>query len=341
MVDITPRTVFSSPPDRRLLAQLTQDPKLIRYLENLWNDSTQTQPENFELLLGLIVNAAEVAGAAQGTANIDAQAIQELALAIQGLDTPAAAIKMLGLLVGDVSAVVQAPDQAIQALQRDVDELENLIAEIRPAIQPTFPVPTPQLNGFPAALFGDSITALGEYIPTMIARTGLRVINNSAVPGATAASTLAQITAPNVAGAGVINIWVGINDYFQSTALGTISDAAPAGASTFYKHIWQLLNQAMTLNPTAKVHLISPMKSTYNPGGFTYPGANLSGVTLDQYRVAMRNVSDLMGSSFIDMFAKSHFTIYNMAIYTPDSIHPNALGGVVAGTALASLLNGG
>lgn len=320
MVDIAQRPTFSSPPDRRLLAQLTQDPKLIRYLENLWNDSSQTQPENFELLLELVVNAAEVAGAAQGAANIDAQAIQELALAMQGLGTPAA---------------------AIQDLQRDVDELENLIAEIRPAIPTTFPVPTPQLNGFHAALFGDSITALAEYIPTMVARTGLRVIKNSAVPGATAASTLAQITAPNVAGAGVINIWVGINDYFQSTALGTIADAAPAGASTFYKHIWQLLNQAMTLNPTAKVHLISPMKSTYNPGGFTYPAANLSGVTLDQYRVAMRNVSDLMGSSFIDMFAKSHFTIYNMAIYTPDSIHPNALGGVVAGTALASLLNGG
>lgn len=198
------------------------------------------------------------------------------------------------------------------------------------------------LNGLNTSLFGDSITAQGLYIPAMVAATGLNITNNAAVSGAPMSMIPAQITAGTTAGAQVINIWVGINDYFYSVPLGTIADATSASAAnTFYKHTWSALNQAMTLAPTAKVFLISPMKSTYNPSSFTYPAANLVGVTLDQYRVAMRTVADLMGASFIDMFAKSHLTTYNMTTYTSDTIHPNALGGAVVGKSLGILLNAG
>lgn len=197
------------------------------------------------------------------------------------------------------------------------------------------------LNGLDAALLGDSITAWGLYIPSMVAHTGLNVIKNVGVPGATMSMVLAQATAGNVGAAKVVNIWAGINDYFQGTALGTIADAQSGGTNTFYKHVWQVLDTVMTLNPTAKVFLIAPMQSTYNPGGFAYPAANTSGVTLDQYRIAMRTVAERLGASFIDMLAKSHFTKYNMALYTDDSIHPNTVGGAVAGKSLGILLNAG
>lgn len=143
MVDISPRNPLSSPPDRRLLAQLTQDPKLIRYLENLWTDTTQVGPDNFAVLLELIVNAAELANSAQGSANSDKQAIEELGLAIQALDDLAGAVANYARVFSDLAEVVQAPDQEIQRLQRKVDELENVLVEFRPPIFPVIPTPTP------------------------------------------------------------------------------------------------------------------------------------------------------------------------------------------------------
>lgn len=198
------------------------------------------------------------------------------------------------------------------------------------------------LNGLETSLFGDSITAQALYIPAMVSATGLNIVTNAAVSGAAMSMITAQITAGTTAGAKVINIWAGINDYFYSVPLGTIADATSgSSANTFYKHTWSALNAAMTLAPMAKIFLISPMKSTYNPSSFTYPAANLVGVTLDQYRVAMRTVADLMGASFIDMFAKSHLTTYNMTTYTSDTIHPNATGAPVVGKSLGILLNAG
>jgi len=143
MVDINQRNPASSPPDRRLLAQLTKDPKLIRYLENLWTDTTQVAPDNFAVLLELIVNAAEVANAAQGSANTDKQAIEELALAIQQLDIPTNALQVIAASLDELANLGQVPDQAIQALQRKVDELENQLVEFRPPIFPVIPAPTP------------------------------------------------------------------------------------------------------------------------------------------------------------------------------------------------------
>jgi len=132
MVDINQRNPASSPPDRRLLAQLTKDPKLIRYLENLWTDTTQVAPDNFAVLLELIVNAAEVANAAQGSANTDKQAIEELSLAIQALKNVEGEFSNLLQLLTSLAGVVQSPDQAIQGLQRKVDDLESQLLEIRP-----------------------------------------------------------------------------------------------------------------------------------------------------------------------------------------------------------------
>lgn len=132
MVDINQRNPASSPPDRRLLAQLTKDPKLIRYLENLWTDTTQVAPDNFAVLLELIVNAAEVANAAQGSANADKQAIEELGLAIQALENVEGEFSNLLQLLTSLAGVVQSPDQEIQGLQRKVDDLESQLLEIRP-----------------------------------------------------------------------------------------------------------------------------------------------------------------------------------------------------------------
>ncbi len=198
------------------------------------------------------------------------------------------------------------------------------------------------LNGLSVSLFGDSITAYGLWIDAMLAVTGMNVVHNAAIAGAPWSMVMDQITSATVSGAQVINIWCGINDYFYSVPLGTIADANVSGANTFYKHVWQALDRALTLAPQAKLFVMSPMKSSYTTvGGFTYPAPNLVGVTLDQYRKAMEIMADRMGASFIDMFAKSHMTTYNNSIYTSDTIHPNSAGGAVCGKSAGILLNAG
>lgn len=138
MVDITPKKTQSSPPDRRLLAQLTQEPKLIRYLENLGLDSSTIAPENFAVLLELIVNTAELANSIKGATNANKQAIEELGLALLALDVPGDLLQRLVAAVGDLSGVVQPQDLDIQRLQRKVDELDGQLLEIRPPLIQAF-----------------------------------------------------------------------------------------------------------------------------------------------------------------------------------------------------------
>jgi len=133
MVDISLGAPQSSPPDRRLLAKLTDDPKIIRYFENLSFDITGSGQDGLAILLELIVNAAELAGAAQGSANANRQAVEELAVAFQSIDLPGAILQRLGSAIDELISLVQSPDQVIQALQRKVDELECQLLEFRPS----------------------------------------------------------------------------------------------------------------------------------------------------------------------------------------------------------------
>ena len=139
MVDISLRKTQSSPPDRRLLAKLTQDPKIIKYLENLSFDITGAGQDDFSTLLDLIINSYEIANAAQASANLEKQAIDNLELSIQALNSSADSIANYARSFSDIAEIVQPPDQMIQGLQRKLDELENLLVEIRtPANIPVF-----------------------------------------------------------------------------------------------------------------------------------------------------------------------------------------------------------
>lgn len=126
MADVTINGPITVPPDRRLLAQLTKDPKVIRYLEQLGQDATSTTPTNNEIILLLINDAAESANAAQGSANSANQAAQALALGLEYLE-----------------GLGQLPAALIQGLGKRLDELEALLLDFRPPIFPVIPAPTP------------------------------------------------------------------------------------------------------------------------------------------------------------------------------------------------------
>tara|TARA_R110000868_G_C10972674_1_gene770774 strand:- start:38620 stop:39291 length:672 start_codon:yes stop_codon:yes gene_type:complete len=126
MADVTLQVSQAQPPDRRLLAQLTKDPKLIRYLELLGQTATITNPTNNEIILLLINDANETAGSAQGTANLATQLAQALEAGLEYLDGQG-----------------QPMNALLRAVQRKLDDIEASLLDIRPPIFPTPPTPTP------------------------------------------------------------------------------------------------------------------------------------------------------------------------------------------------------
>lgn len=130
--------------DRRLIAQLTSDPQLIRYLESLGVDNTIAVPDFLAALLALIMEAAELATASQGTANNAARTAQDaLDLATDGGDALsfpaglAAAVELVEQQLAHLEA------QQNRGLAARVDDIEALLLDFRPPILPDIPAPTP------------------------------------------------------------------------------------------------------------------------------------------------------------------------------------------------------
>lgn len=120
MVDIAPKRTLTTRPDRRLLSQITKDPKLIIYLENLGLDVSDGAEDNFATLLLLINDAAESAYSAQSSANELSRLVDELRQ----------------------SAGLSAPNS--QSLERKLDEIERQLVDMgRPPIPPS---PTPPFS---------------------------------------------------------------------------------------------------------------------------------------------------------------------------------------------------
>ena len=123
MVDISTERTKVSPPDRRQLSTLTKDPKLIRYLEEIGQVLSGSGESDLEIVLQLALYAADLAGSSQGSANTNAQGLQELALLLQSIGS--------GI-------------DSVALLSRRTDELESQLLDIRPPPQAqVFPVYAP------------------------------------------------------------------------------------------------------------------------------------------------------------------------------------------------------
>lgn len=87
MVDVTTPQSGSFRADRKLIATLTSNPQLIRYLENLGISTNTTIPDLFGVLLELIINTTDMANSAQSSANQASNAaanVEELVYAQPG-----------------------------------------------------------------------------------------------------------------------------------------------------------------------------------------------------------------------------------------------------------------
>jgi len=141
---INPFTSRSFRADRRLIAQLTNDPQLIRYLESLGVDTVVAIPEYLDKLLALIMDAAEIAAASQGTANNAARIAQDaLAQAVDqsgGNGLPSGLLAIIELVEQQLAHL---EPQAYRGLAAKVDDIEAMLLDFRPPIFPDIPAPTP------------------------------------------------------------------------------------------------------------------------------------------------------------------------------------------------------
>jgi hypothetical protein len=119
-------------PDRRLISTLTDNPQLVKYLENLGLNLSEGIPDFLGDILDLILAATETGLSAQSTANKNSNAIDELALRIQGIAGQESLLARLLASTDELSSRFDAlPSPSIDTLSARVGDLESLIIELR------------------------------------------------------------------------------------------------------------------------------------------------------------------------------------------------------------------
>lgn len=178
---------------------------------------------------------------------------------------------------------------------------------------------------------GDSITYSGFYIPFVLKETGLTTLANFGVPGQGVRTMANRLTTDTIAGADLISVFGGTNDYGGNRPLGTMADARKdyeeASGKSFYYDVFYVLNAIFTLKPDAQVVFSTPLKRG-NVAGQTvvYPAANGVGVKFEQYVQAIKEVCSLFSVPVCDLFNESGVNLYNLSVYTLDNLHPNDAG---------------
>lgn len=133
MVDITIPKQRSFRPDRRLIATLTSDPQLIKYLENLGLDVSEGWEDIFAKLLELIIDALENALSAQGSANRALQATGDLERLQSQQPQDGARIEALIRRIYELEQAVNSQTAPFNsAAARRLDELEQLMLGVVP-----------------------------------------------------------------------------------------------------------------------------------------------------------------------------------------------------------------
>ena len=124
----------------------------------------------------------------------------------------------------------------------------------------------------------------------------------------------------------------GINDWNRCATIGTIDDFINnTGYSTFYGAWRIVIDKIYTLNPNAKIILITPRKA-YGAGVFPdhWWEANTAGGNdyyLKDYVAAVKAIGEFLSLPVCDWFADSNTNQYNLAADSIDvALHPNDTG---------------
>jgi lysophospholipase L1-like esterase len=178
---------------------------------------------------------------------------------------------------------------------------------------------------------GDSITYLNDHLN----ETGNRVtkgymtlvkeklpsINfiNQGHNGWTSAGIGDKIEDLNLTPADIYTVFLGTNDWWQGRPVGTITDyQQTTGTKTLYGSFRVIINKLRTLNPKAKIILITPLQRSdfvyisnmKNNAWGSYKEKN--GQSLSAFAAAIKNIGKTENLEVVDLYNKSGIDQKNM-----------------------------
>lgn len=191
--------------DRKLIASLTDQPQLIRYLENLGIDASSTTPDLFAQLLTLIIDASESANSAQSTATQVRQSLDDLRNAI---------------------LIFETPQVNLNDLKQKIDELDNLILGLSlfSAADKT------KLNGIVSGAGVVSVSGTAPIISSGGATPAISIDPNPTLTTLTLTNGQLVFPAVQVPSANVNTL----DDYFEGTWTPVLSFTTPGNLAVTY-----------------------------------------------------------------------------------------------------------
>lgn len=174
---------------------------------------------------------------------------------------------------------------------------------------------------------GDSITALNEQLEKTENRVTkgfmTRVVEklphisyvNKGYGGWTSKILANKINEIGLESADVYTVFLGTNDWWQALPLGTKLDYENAtGSNTVYGAFKIIIDKLRSLNPSAKIIMITPMKRS----DFVYMAdyknnawgsyKDKKGQTLEQFRNVIVDIAGFENLGLVDLYAEKKFT---------------------------------
>lgn len=177
-------------------------------------------------------------------------------------------------------------------------------------------------NGETWNAVGDSVTEHDIYTEMIASKLGLEV-NNYGLSRSTVAVNneymIDQSMYERVKEYPNADLWTvfgGLNDWLYQTPLGTIDSD---NSITFYGALKGLVEEILNRPNNPELVLITPTQSVRN-------GENEIGISMNDYRKAIIDVSEMYDVSVVDLYMTSGINSGNLDMYTKDGIHPNIKG---------------
>lgn len=187
--------------------------------------------------------------------------------------------------------------------------------------------------------FGDSITDHSSTVftyPPIVADYFGMTLFDPAMSGSRVRSCFysrpSLASNANILASHLITIAHGTNDFKLETPLGGITDIPTARATlddatynsttnttgTFCADYKGVIESILTINPNARIMLITPIRRTQTPG----EGANSLGHTLLDYVNAIKDIANLYSLPILDNHSSSGFNLKTIPTWTSDGLHP-------------------
>ncbi len=188
---------------------------------------------------------------------------------------------------------------------------------------------------------GDSITYLNEhknetgnrvtagYMTRVVEKLPNISYTNQGHNGWTAEKIAANIEKLGLEKADVYSIFLGTNDWWQGRPVGSLMDYLQnTGNATVYGSFRLIINKLRSLNPEAKIILITPMQrvdfvyiNDYNNNAWgSYRDKN--GQSLSQFADAVKSIGQTENIEVIDLFNEPKLRIENLVKYKMVRVNP-------------------